>query len=79
MLMHACIVGRVIVVTSSLHEKGKLDFNAIRNFDFPATENLYADSKLANVYFAHELAKRLSNKVALLGAVATKLVNNHDF
>ncbi|KAF7268579.1 hypothetical protein GWI33_018329 [Rhynchophorus ferrugineus] len=61
--------GRIIVVTSSLHEKGKLNFNAIRNFDFPPGENLYADSKLANAYFAYELAKRLRNKRVVVYAV----------
>lgn len=54
--------GRIVVVASSLHEKGKIDLQALKNLDFPDGENLYANSKLANVYFARELAKLTLNK-----------------
>lgn len=54
--------GRVVVVASSLHEKGKLDLEAIRNLQFEDGENLYANSKLANVYFGRELARRTKDK-----------------
>ncbi|CAG9769888.1 unnamed protein product [Ceutorhynchus assimilis] len=54
--------GRVVVVASSLHEKGKLDIKAIQSLEFEDRENLYANSKLANVYFAQEFAKRSKDK-----------------
>lgn len=54
--------GRIIVVASALHEKGKIDMKAIKNLEFGYNENLYANSKLANIYFAQELAKRTRSK-----------------
>lgn len=54
--------GRIVVVASSLHEKGKIDLQALKNLEFPEGENLYANSKLANVYFARELAKLTQNR-----------------
>ncbi len=50
---------RVIVVSSSLHRMGKLDFN-----DIPLNKNYsrakaYQRSKLANISFAYELARRM--------------------
>lgn len=54
--------GRVVVVASSLHEKGKIDLKSIKNLEFEDGENLYANSKLANVYFAQELARRTKEK-----------------
>ncbi|XP_050300733.1 retinol dehydrogenase 11-like [Anthonomus grandis grandis] len=54
--------GRIIVVASTLHEKGNLDLHALKSLQFAPNENLYANSKLANVYFAQELAKRSKEK-----------------
>lgn len=54
--------GRIVVVASSLHEKGKIDLEALKKLEFPEGENLYANSKLANVYFARELAKLTLNQ-----------------
>ncbi|XP_066250068.1 retinol dehydrogenase 11-like [Euwallacea similis] len=54
--------GRVVVVASSLHEKAQLNLKSIREFRFKEGENLYANSKLANVYFAQELARRTKDK-----------------
>ncbi|XP_055376935.1 retinol dehydrogenase 12-like [Condylostylus longicornis] len=54
---------RVVVVTSSLHERGKIDFNEFTNTNTNPESNsrhnkYYANSKLANFYFARELYKR---------------------
>ncbi|XP_030762805.1 retinol dehydrogenase 11-like [Sitophilus oryzae] len=61
--------GRIVVVTSSLLEKGKVDLNAIKKFNFEQKVNLYANSKLANVYFAQELARRTKDKEISVYAV----------
>jgi len=53
---------RVVVVASSLHVKGKINLKAIKNFEFDEGENLYANSKLANIYFAQEFARRTKEK-----------------
>ncbi|XP_045476018.1 retinol dehydrogenase 12-like [Harmonia axyridis] len=52
---------KVVIVSSKLHEKGQIcldDLNSVsRN-----CPNLYADSKLANVYFCRELSKKIESK-----------------
>lgn len=70
---------RVITLASATHARARIDFynlNAEHHFDGFAA---YAQSKLANIYFARELAERLkSNGVTSNclhpGAVATKLL-----
>lgn len=51
---------RVVVVSSGLHERGHIYFDDLqlaRNYD---TQRAYAQSKLANVLFTYELARRLT-------------------
>nr|XP_023022992.1 retinol dehydrogenase 11-like [Leptinotarsa decemlineata] len=48
---------RVVVVASSLHERGEINLSDLNSFAAKKT-NLYANSKLANIYFAQELARR---------------------
>ncbi|XP_044269838.1 retinol dehydrogenase 11-like isoform X2 [Tribolium madens] len=47
---------RIIIVTSSLLEKGTID---LKNLE--SGKNLYANSKLANAYFCKELSKRIKD------------------
>ncbi|XP_060535877.1 retinol dehydrogenase 11-like [Cylas formicarius] len=61
--------GRVVVVASSLHEKGRLNLHDLNGSEAPPKENLYANSKLANVYFAQELARRTKEKGVKVYAV----------
>ena len=53
---------RVVIVSSLAHRRGKLDFSDLnwtsRKY---VTTQAYMDSKLANVYFAYELANLLSD------------------
>lgn len=49
---------RVIVISSLLHEKGEINVDDLNNIQKKKNINMYANSKLANVYFARELAKR---------------------
>lgn len=53
----------IIIVSSTLHEKGKLDLQDLNRLKGIENTNLYADSKLACVYFGIELAKRTKNNV----------------
>lgn len=60
---------RIIVVTSDLHQRGKIDGNNLMhtyNYDgFTA----YSDSKLANVLFTYKLADILQNSNTTINAV----------
>jgi NAD(P)-dependent dehydrogenase (short-subunit alcohol dehydrogenase family) len=72
---------RVVTVSSMLHKKGQIDFDAIRGYQKYKAQGAYNNSKLANVLFAIELAKRLegsgvTSNVLHPGAVATDIVRD---
>lgn len=50
---------RIIVVSSLLHEKSALYINDLNMKNTKDKINLYASSKLANIYFVRELAKKI--------------------
>ncbi|KAJ8924957.1 hypothetical protein NQ315_001122 [Exocentrus adspersus] len=54
--------GRIVVVASSLHEKGEVNPNDLNALRASKKSNLYANSKLMNVYFAQELARRTEKR-----------------
>jgi NAD(P)-dependent dehydrogenase (short-subunit alcohol dehydrogenase family) len=54
---------RVVVVSSAVHRRGDLDLEAARGPDGPSGMEAYALSKLANVMFTYELARRLPDGV----------------
>lgn len=58
---------RIVIVASSLHEKGFIDFDSLQGEKGYRNSRLrnpaYNNSKLANVYFCRELAKRLPKGV----------------
>lgn len=49
---------RVVVVASSLHERGEIRLDDLNSLQVSHRANLYANSKLANVYFAQQLAQK---------------------
>ena len=72
---------RIITVTSMLHKKGTIDFDSFKGFDKYSAQKAYNQSKLANVLFAVELAKRLegtgvTSNTLHPGAVATDIVRD---
>lgn len=75
---------RIIIVSSKLHENATLNIDDLMADNIKqATNNLYANSKLANMYFCKELARRLRgsnvNVYALCpGWVFTGLFRNHN-
>lgn len=73
---------RIVIVSSLLHQKGNIDFGNL-NLEKPSeAKNLYANSKLANMYFCKELAKKVHKKgikvyAVCPGWVLTNLFRNH--
>lgn len=79
--LKASAPSRVVTVSSMMHKKGELDFDAIRGYDKYNSQAAYCASKLCNVLFAMELAKRLegtgvTSNVLHPGAVATDIVRD---
>ena len=75
--------GRIVNVASGAHKVGKIhfeDINLTRHFN---VIKAYAQSKLANVLFTRELARRIKNKGIIVncchpGAVATNIGISRD-
>ena len=65
---------RVINVSSSLHKFGKLNFDDIPLKNGYARSKAYQRSKLANIAFTYELARRLSNQKVSVNALNPGLV-----
>ena len=64
--LKTCGPSRVVTVSSVGHNFGKIDFKCLNTHkalgtgtSFWQTMQIYSDSKLCNVLFTHELAKRL--------------------
>lgn len=51
--------GRVVTVSSGMHERGSLDFDDLHGEESYGRWDAYGASKLANVLFAYELDRRL--------------------
>jgi len=54
---------RVVTVSSDLHRRAELDLDGVRGPDGPSGVTAYGHSKLANVLFTYELARRLPASV----------------
>ncbi|KAI9003486.1 oxidoreductase [Hyaloraphidium curvatum] len=63
--------GRIVVLSSGAHYGGKIDLENL-NYEKPNTFGfrVYMDTKLENVLFAKELARRLKQNPGLAGVVA---------
>lgn len=73
-ILEASAPSRVINVSSSLHKLGKLDFDDIPFEDGYARSKAYQRSKLANIAFTYELARRFSNQKVTVNAINPGLV-----
>uniref|UniRef100_A0A3Q2DP90 Dehydrogenase/reductase (SDR family) member 13b.1 n=1 Tax=Cyprinodon variegatus TaxID=28743 RepID=A0A3Q2DP90_CYPVA len=83
-----CAPSRVVTVSSTAHNWGRVDFNYLNTHkdlregtSFWDSVMIYGDSKLCNVLFTHELAKRLQGtKVTCYslhpGGIYTELARN---
>uniref|UniRef100_A0A2R8MG61 Dehydrogenase/reductase 13 n=1 Tax=Callithrix jacchus TaxID=9483 RepID=A0A2R8MG61_CALJA len=79
--LKACAPSRVVVVASAAHRRGRLDF---KRLDRPVVGwrqelRAYADSKLANVLFARELATQLEGTGVTCYAAHPGPVNSELF
>lgn len=80
----AAAPARVVTVASMMHAGGRLDFES---FQAPAKYSAYAayrQSKLANILFANELARRLAGRGVTSnslhpGGVATEIMRDANF
>lgn len=68
---------RIVNVSSDSHYKGKIDFNSFtQNQDYFILK-AYEQSKLANVFFTQELAKRLKDHNVTVNALHPGFVNTN--
>ena len=54
-----CAPARIVTVASGAHRKAEVDFDNLQNERDYSPFGAYCRSKLANVYFTYELARRL--------------------
>jgi len=73
-LLEKSAPARIINVSSSLHKFGKLDFQDIPFENGYSRSKAYQRTKLANIAFTYELARRLSNKKVTVNAMNPGLV-----
>ena len=79
--LKASAPARVVTVSSTLHKKGAIDFESFKGVEKYNSQKAYGQSKLANVLFAVELAKRLegtgvTSNVLHPGGVDTDIVRD---
>ncbi len=72
------IVGRIVTVASNAHKRGRLDFDNLQRERGYVVYDAYAQSKLANVLFTRELARRIAGSGTTAtcchpGVVATRI------
>jgi NAD(P)-dependent dehydrogenase (short-subunit alcohol dehydrogenase family) len=70
---------RVIMVSSIAHNRGRINFDDLHSSHYFHGYTAYASSKLANVLFAYELARRLADTAITSnalhpGVISTKLL-----
>ena len=73
-LLEKSAPARIINVSSSLHKMGKLDFQDIPFEKGYTRSKAYQRTKLANIAFTYELARRLSNQHVTVNAMNPGLV-----
>jgi NAD(P)-dependent dehydrogenase (short-subunit alcohol dehydrogenase family) len=73
-ILEASAPARVINVSSSLHKLGKINFDDIAFKNGYGRSKAYQRSKLANIAFTYELARRLSNLKTTVNAMNPGLV-----
>jgi NAD(P)-dependent dehydrogenase (short-subunit alcohol dehydrogenase family) len=67
--LEAAAPSRIVVVSSSVHKGQTLDFDDLQGERSWATLGSYSKSKLANMLFVHEQAKRLAGRKVTINAL----------
>jgi len=62
--------GRVVTVSSGMHERGEMDFDDLHGEESYEKWGAYGQSKLANLLFAYELDRRLKDAGSKVRSVA---------
>jgi NAD(P)-dependent dehydrogenase (short-subunit alcohol dehydrogenase family) len=80
--LHAAPAARIVNVASDAHRWGRLDFDDLGNARRYRAMRVYGQSKLCNILFTYELARRLAGTRITAnclhpGAVATRLGQNN--
>lgn len=80
--LRAAAPARIVTVASEAHRFGRLDFDDLGNARRYRTMRVYGQSKLCNILFTYELARRLAGARVTAnclhpGAVATRLGQNN--
>jgi retinol dehydrogenase 14 len=66
---------RVVTVTSHAHAQGRIDFDDLQGVASYSGSRAYNQSKLANLLFTHELARRLHRSTVTANAVHPGVVS----
>lgn len=79
--LHQSRQGRIVTVSSIAHSRGRIDFDDLNSERYFHGYTAYATSKLANVLFAYEMARRLrrttiTSNVLHPGVITTKLLKS---
>jgi NAD(P)-dependent dehydrogenase (short-subunit alcohol dehydrogenase family) len=77
--LKASVPARVIVVASEAHRRATLDFGDLMNAGASGWWTAYERSKLANVLFARELARRLAGTGVTVNALHPGVVRSQLF
>ncbi|NDJ77543.1 MAG: SDR family oxidoreductase [Chloroflexi bacterium] len=78
-MLIASAPARVISVSSDSHRRGKINFNDLQRKRSYSGWGAYGDSKLANVLFSNELARRLAGTGVTSNALHPGLVATNFF
>ena len=77
--LKACAPARIVTVASSAHRRTPLDFDNLQHERDYSPWGAYCRSKLANVYFTYELARRLEGTGVTANCLHPGLVSTHLF
>ena len=80
--LKASAPARVVTVSSQVHSKSPLDFDDLRSDREYVASQVYRKTKLANILFTYELARRLEGTSVAAnclhpGVIATKLLDDY--
>jgi NAD(P)-dependent dehydrogenase (short-subunit alcohol dehydrogenase family) len=76
-MLKASAPSRIVNISSGVHERGRIDFEDLQMNRKFSGQKAYASSKLAQVLFTYELAKRLEGSAVTCNASNPGLAKTH--